>query len=469
MASKLESKLAKFKAGKEAESVAAALGEYEGGPTTTSDEDGLVRSVIIDKTTKARSVAELLKLINLPPETADPAADTDWRVEEYRCNPSDVSLNLKSIGKVLRVTNYHQRLVVRNRRIKPTMLDLPQAVTMVSKDVRNRTKATPVPGVVERELIIPDPQFGMFRQHNTDVLHRMHDVHALSIVVQIAEKYGPTGITCLGDYYDLPMFQSKFPRGPELAYLTQHGINEGAFFAYKMRRIQDAWDDKHKREASGRVRILRGNHDQRMMKSIIECSPEASWLRPVNDPDGPPMLSLERLMDVTGLGVEWVGQYPDGVIVWNSNIWGKHGDVVRPDSGGTVVAELKKAILASVVFGHIHRDEHAWITTHGPLPDGTFGQRERMAASPGCVCRIDGAVPSQSKRNNWQQSVATLEYEVGGREFFEYNSHRIQGGRSIYNGEIYESKEREYVEEMVEWLKAAGWKNYDAHYKAASQ
>ena len=77
----------------------------------------------------------------------------------------------------------------------------------------------------------------------------------------------------------------------------------------------------------------------------------------------------------------------------------------------------------SVIFGHIHRREYAARTR-----DDHDGPREVMAASPGCLARTDGAVPSTKggidldgrpvyRQEDWQQGLAVVPYNTDNGAF----------------------------------------------------
>lgn len=78
----------------------------------------------------------------------------------------------------------------------------------------------------------------------------------------------------------------------------------------------------------------------------------------------------------------------------------------------------------SVIFGHIHRREWAEITR-----EDHDGPKTIMAASPGCLARIDGVVPSYGqgldldgrplpRHENWQQGLAVIDYNEDSGNFY---------------------------------------------------
>jgi hypothetical protein len=102
---------------------------------------------------------------------------------------------------------------------------------------------------------------------------------------------------------------------------------------------------------------------------------------------------------LSGLGVEWVGDYPDGESWLGERIWFKHGDTVRRGSGRTAAAVVDVSNV-TVVCGHVHREERATKTVW--LRGGCYYVTVQVVP---CTCRTDGTVPGSSKDENWQQGV----------------------------------------------------------------
>jgi len=77
----------------------------------------------------------------------------------------------------------------------------------------------------------------------------------------------------------------------------------------------------------------------------------------------------------------------------------------------------------STIFGHVHRIEMQHKTRRTK-----DGPRHSFAATPGCLCRLDGAVPSTKSSTdskgrpvgsveNWQQGVGVVTFEPGDGRF----------------------------------------------------
>ena len=74
-----------------------------------------------------------------------------------------------------------------------------------------------------------------------------------------------------------------------------------------------------------------------------------------------------------------------------------------------------------------------------------------MAASPGCLARIDGAIPSTRggvdldgrpliRYENWQQGMGVVSYEDSGAHRFSYDVIPIYDGWALYQGKEYTSE-----------------------------
>ncbi len=106
---------------------------------------------------------------------------------------------------------------------------------------------------------------------------------------------------------------------------------------------------------------------------------------------------------------EYLSGYPGGRHWINPWISAIHGKYVRSDSATMSVYARKN--WRSVIAGHIHRIERIDQTA-----ETTKGPRSYVFASPGCLCRITGVVPSTNggmdihgrpieNPENWQQGT----------------------------------------------------------------
>jgi hypothetical protein len=117
-----------------------------------------------------------------------------------------------------------------------------------------------------------------------------------------------------------------------------------------------------------------------------------------------------------------------------------HGDKVA--SGGSTAHKFLATEKVSVIYGHIHRREWAERTR-----DDHDGPSTILAASPGCLARLDGAVPSTKggvdldgrpvqRHEDWQQGLAVVPYdpETGN---FVYEQIAIHHGWAMWRGKEY--------------------------------
>lgn len=276
---------------------------------------------------------------------------------------------------------------------------------------------------VRRSLVFADPQFGFSREFPQGVLDPFHDRAALDVVLQIAGALQPERIDILGDFFDFVMWTDRFLRSPRFEYTTQPAIMEGHWW---LRQLREA--------CPGAVmKLHEGNHDKRMKNSIMTHLRAAYGIRAADEFDMPPALSPERLLALDALGVEWVGGYPDDEDWLTDELRLMHGDVARNAPGATARAVVEGSDV-STIFGHIHRKERVSRTVF------VRGRpRTTTAYCPGCVCRIDGAVPGKSKRQNWQQGLAVVTFAEEG---FSIDDVEIREGRALWDGRVLVARER---------------------------
>lgn len=249
-----------------------------------------------------------------------------------------------------------------------------------------------------------------------------HDEGAMNIVLQIISDVKPTLVLLLGDMFDLPTFTDKFIRTPQMMFGFKPALKYMHEWLVKI-RIQSP---------ETQIVFIEGNHCKRIENSILR-NLVAAYELVVGGLDGnAPVTSIEHLLGLSELGIEYIGPYPDGRYWINENLVAEHGTVARKGSGDTVKSVLREA-RNSVIFGHAHRLESASITVFPRR-----GSRTYKAMSPGCLCHIDGRVPAQGSRQNWQQGFAYIEY-MNGNDIFSDTLVNVYGNRCIFRGKVYES------------------------------
>lgn len=286
----------------------------------------------------------------------------------------------------------------------------------------------------EVHVILPDPQIG-FRKIG-DKLDSFHDERAMDIALQITswleENDQVDTVINLGDFLDLPA-QGRFEQEAAFASTTQDAIDRGHLFLQQQRAAAGP---------KAKIVLIEGNHDRRMEKFININAASAFGLRRANT-KGLPVMSIPYLLRLEEIGVEYIDAYPAGAYWINDKLRAIHGTKVR-SNGSTAAAYTNDTPHISTVFGHVHRQE---------LQSRTIFDRQgsikSVAISPGCLCRVDGAVPSVNGSTkidgtpatyyeNWQQGIAVITIDKDGDFFTELV--QINEGKAWFRGREFKSK-----------------------------
>jgi len=293
---------------------------------------------------------------------------------------------------------------------------------------KSKTKPKAATGF-KTAIIPPDIQIGYFRNRDGE-LEPTHDEKALDICISMIAEMQPELIVLVGDNLDLPEM-GKYVTYPAYAQTTQASIDRATMFCAQMR------------DAAPHARIiwLAGNHEERMPKYLVQNAAAAYGLRKGNIPESWPVLSVPYLCRMDEFDVEYKPGYPAADFWINKKLKIIHGDRVK-SSGSTAHVYLNNEKV-SVIYGHIHRIETAFKTR-----EDYEGPKTVMAASPGCLARIDGAIPSTkggvdldgrpiTRHENWQQGVGVVVYEDSGDHKFSYEVATIYNGWTIFRGKEY--------------------------------
>lgn len=278
-----------------------------------------------------------------------------------------------------------------------------------------------------RALIGADAQVGFYLPEISGPLVPFHDRLAIDVFIQLAADLQPDLIVLLGDWNDLPEWTDKFLRSPEFQRLTQPAIEEGHWVRRRLREVCP----------NSRIEEHEGNHERRMVDYIATHLAMAANLKRADEVHMAPVLSVPYLLALDRLGITWVDGYPNDEAWLNDELRLVHGDTASSIPGGTARKYVDESE-ESVIFGHIHRRESASLTKRT-----RHGIRTIEARGIGCLCRIDGAVPARSDRNNWQQSVAIVDYTDDDHNIYDVE---IRQGRAIWNGRQFVG--RDYVEDL---------------------
>jgi metallophosphoesterase superfamily enzyme len=301
-----------------------------------------------------------------------------------------------------------------------------------------KTKAAPPKGW-HTAVIVPDIQIGFYRKSLDDYeLEPIHDEKAIAVALEVIREMQPQQVVMVGDNLDFAEF-GKYLTAAPFKQLVQASIDRATMLCAQMR------------EAAPHAEItwIAGNHEARMAR-YIQTNAEAAFgiTRGKVDKfrENWPVLSVPFLCRMDEFDVKYLPGYPESAHYINSNLVVVHGDKVVSNNSTTKKYLDNERI--SVIYGHIHRNELAYRTyrtDHGP--------RTIMAASPGCLCRVDGAVPSTKSgmdefgrpilqgAENWQQGLGIVTYQPFGvgDEWFNYEPMWIYNGRGILRGKEYKA------------------------------
>jgi predicted phosphodiesterase len=365
-------------------------------------------------------------------------------------------VTLDDIGSIRKISLSKYQSVIKNEDGDPEIVDLVASKVIISPAWEDGPKwpvIQPAPPVVvsapkvpkktpaliggwEIAVVLPDPQIG-YRRFDGEELDPFHDEDAMDVAIQITaavqHAYGVQQVVNLGDFLDLPQ-QGRFAQEAAFALNTQPAIDRGAIFLGEQRAAAP----------DANIVLIEGNHDRRMQNFVEINAQSAFGLKKANMPDSWPVLSLPYLMNMDDLGnYTYIDSYPAGVWWINDNLRAIHGYKVK-SNGSTAAAYMTELPHVSTVFGHIHRQEIQSRTTFDRK-----GRIKSMAISPGCLCRIDGAVPSVHGsigvdgkpaiyHENWQQGVSVITYKPEGS--FHVELVHIDEGKTLYQGQEFVSR-----------------------------
>lgn len=276
---------------------------------------------------------------------------------------------------------------------------------------------------------IPDMQIGFF--HNADgELEPIHDEAAIATCVTICAARQPDLIIFHGDNADFAEL-SKYRLTPAYAQTTQATIDRCALVCQQFR------------EACPNARIiwLEGNHEARLPFFILDNAKAAFGLRQAMEPEGWPVLSMPHLCQLDAYGVEYVAGYPANHFWLNDNFQIIHGDKVR--SAGSTAHMYLDSERVSTAFGHVHRRELAQKTRQT-----RNGPRTVTSVSFGCLCRLDGVVPSTKggfdvhgrpvkTTENWQNGMGFIHFQPGDGLHAIDHVEILNDGWALFDGREY--------------------------------
>lgn len=277
--------------------------------------------------------------------------------------------------------------------------------------------------------VLPDMQIGYYR-HPSGELEPTHDTAAIDVALSVVKALRPARVVLLGDNLDLPEF-GKYRVSPAFALTTQATIDYATELVGRLRAAVGP---------DCTIDWLAGNHEERIQNWAMDNARAAFGLRRGMSPESWPVLTVPYLCRLDDHDVTYHPGYPASDLWLTDNLKIIHGDRVK--SRGSTAHKYLDDQKVSVIYGHIHRIERAHRTR-----EDIDGPAEIMAASPGCLARIDGAVPSTkqgldldgrplTRAEDWQQGLGVVTIHDG--IDWEYETARIHSGRCYFRGAVYE-------------------------------
>lgn len=276
-------------------------------------------------------------------------------------------------------------------------------------------------------VLMADTQFGYRRIGDGDdaTFDPFHDDAAIDVALQIVEIENPDQVVVMGDIIDLQE-QGRWAQEAGFALTTQKALDRTYQYAYDLREACH-YD----------IKFIEGNHDKRMQNFVETNAKSAFGLKIAGMPDSWPVMSIPNLLQLDSLDIEYFDAYPTSHVWINNTLRAEHGVKVN-SNGSTAQKYMNETPHISRAFGHTHRLEAISRTTYDRA-----GKIRSMAINPGCLCRVDGAVPGVHGAigingrpaqvfEDWQQGVAVVRYTD---DDFRVDLVQIEDGMTVYQGQ----------------------------------
>lgn len=404
------------------------LGEVamESDAPSITRKERLNEMQIVSRSTTIHTVPQLLEYCEVDME--------EWRVVEQRIgawpmgrkdevkdlefDEGKITGTIKDSGKIHEHTMI--KLGVRLVRKEP-IADFEFAFRPIESNFKFKKPKKPNGKTLGTALLVPDIHCGFWREFDDGGLISLHDRQALDVVLQVANDIKPNKIVIMGDGLDLAEWTDKFLRQPELMHTTQPSLVELHWWLAMLRMAN----------VNAEMYYLEGNHELRSTTATITHLKAAYKLKAARRLTLPPALSIPNLLSLDDLGIEWVGDYPNGRVWINRQFQVEHGRVSSSVPGGTA-RKLVEEYDRSIATGHNHKVEKVSETIYT-----REGQRDIVGMTCGMLFKRGGLVPAHYKDQSWQQGYGVVYYS---ENEFEAQVRHIQNGSTILNGRHYEAR-----------------------------
>lgn len=397
---------------------------------TSENEDG---SVNYESTGfRITNIEEFLDFLHFDKE--------NWIIKEQQATKWEVGIRVGDHVKVEPLFRIYFKAIPKV--LSSPTIELPQPVTFslsFPKSLeRKKDESTPI----KNALILGDAQMAYRKDEQIGKLLPIHERRTMDIAIQIAKDLQPEKIVILGDMFDLGEWSPKFTPNIDILKSLTPLIKEFGWYIGRLKSVSP-YSTFH---------FIEGNHEKRIASAMKQI-PFIGSIKVDGEIEGLDLISIPNIFGFSSLGIDWIGDYPKGQLILNQNTVAEHGDVASKRPGDTAAKMLENRF-ESVIFGHVHRIESATRTVYT-----LEGPRDIYAQTFGCMCSLDGSVPSNGGNNNWQNGFGILTYDswystpTVVRVFDDMDTQF-----SYWNGKRYESNGYEYVKELVE---ATNWTSFD--------
>lgn len=269
-------------------------------------------------------------------------------------------------------------------------------------------------------LVFGDAQMGYRRIG--DRMEPLHDIPAMKATLGLARNLQPDVLVDLGDDIDLAEMSRFAPDSTHFQNTLKPSM-----------QANHDWHAELTQATPGAERhLVDSNHAKRFGDYILKNAPVLGEL---------PELKLHRLLRLEEIGWQFHGGYGSAEYEYADDLAFKHGTIATA-AGSTANKLSKDNPDRHIVQGHAHRMESQWRTDRRGHQFGAF--------VVGCLCRIDGIVPSYHSGidhndepvkhyENWQQGIMVVR-DYGNGEY-TFDQVPISKGRLLYEGQLYDGNE----------------------------
>lgn len=263
-----------------------------------------------------------------------------------------------------------------------------------------------------------------------DVQIPFHDEDAIDVALGVMRDIKPDKVVFLGDLLDLSAW-GRFIQQKEFAFATQEAVNTAHKLLATIRKMVP----------TAEIQVMAGNHEERLPNQLLQNAKEAYGLKRADDPEGWPVLSVPYLCAFDTLDIDYIPGYPANRLWLNKNLQIRHGS--RTQKKGVGVRRTSAAEKVSTIQGHDHRLS-SFITTINTFEGGqqihTYGS--------GCLCRLDGHVPSAwsgrdlegvpvTQYEDWSQAFVIASYDDDNFHVEQVPINTFNGYQTLFRGKIY--------------------------------